>query len=544
MRKRSISIHFLLLFSLTLLLARLYYISTGADLATQADMQRKYILELGNTRGILYDSNMLPLTNSESYKAVAVVPTPEAARALANAVAPSDRGVLAERLQNMMPFVMPTLDKPVYAKGVENITLTKRYSDSQIAAHLIGYTDQNGAGLTGLELALNDKLIEQGGSLSLRAYTDASRRPIDGSTAELLDNGYYSGRGVVLTIDAEMQRIAENAARTIEKGSVVVMDAINGDIKAMVSLPNYNPNNVEQYLSDENSPLINRSLYDYAVGSSFKMLVAATALEQGIPVGYTYDCKGYIDVDGQRFHCHYLNGHGTLDMEGALQKSCNPYFVNLARVVGSQSIAYKAEQLGFGAPVILSDGYSTRPGVLPSKDEINAPGRAANFAFGQGTFSATPVHIAAMVATIANGGQTVSPRVVIGYSDSGEKVDEYLPIYGSSRVISQSAANRVKDLLVSVVTNGSGRSAQPEEGGAGGKTASAETGIFDEDGNQIIHAWFVGFFPAQRPRYVIVVLNEGGDSGSEMACPIFKEIADNINLLNARRGTDKGESFQ
>ena len=537
MRKRTVTIHFAMTLAIALLVARLYYICTGAELASAADMQSYYTLELGNIRGIFYDCNMVPITNNQGYNAVAVVPTPEAATALMKAVSPAERGDVALQLQNMTPFVVRTTGQPVYAKGVENFTLKQRYTDDQIAAHLIGYTQAGGSGVTGLELALDDILSAQGGKLLLNCYTDAARRPIEGRTPERVDSGYDSGEGVVLTLDSGIQRIAESAALSIEKGSVVVMEVVTGDIKAMVSRPSYNPNKLADYLEDPDSPLINRALYDYAVGSSFKMLVAATALEQGIPAGLTYDCPGYIEVDGQRFNCHNLEGHGTLDMWGALQRSCNPYFVNLAQLCGAQTLASKAEQIGFGSPMVLAGNYQTRAGLMPSRQELAMPGQAANFAFGQGSFSASPVHIAAMVAAIANGGETVLPRLIVGYTDSGERVDDYLPTYGTSQVVTRSAANRVRQMLVSVVEAGSGRNAMPAEGGAGGKTASAQTGIYDEEGNEVVHAWFTGFFPADNPRHVIVVLNEGGDSGSDMACPIFKEIADNMNALLARRAS-------
>lgn len=538
MRRRTVFVHFMMTLSLMVMVARIYYLGAAPELSSAADMQSSYALELGRSRGIFYDINMQRLTDTTKVNALAVMPTQEAAGALMAAAPFAERPRLAEQLRGMTPFVMRT-SAPVYAKGVENFTLTQRYADDQIAAHLIGYTQEGSGGVAGLEQALNDKLTEQGGRLMLRCFTDALRRPMEGHPPEFSDQGYSSGAGVVLTLDADIQRIAENAARSIEKGCVVVMEVQTGDLKAMVSRPNYNPNRVADYLTSPAAPLINRALYDYAVGSSFKMLVVATALEQGIPSGYTYDCQGYVEIEGQRFHCHNRSGHGVLDMWGALQRSCNPYFVNLAQKCGPQTLVFKAQQIGFGAPVVLAEGYQSRPGVLPTPQSLSLPGQAANFSFGQGNFSATPLHVAAMVATLAGGGRTVSPRLVVGYTDDGQSVSEYLPVYATSRLVSPEVAGRVKDMLVAVVNHGSGRAAMPQQGGAGGKTASAQTGIYDEEGEEIIHAWFAGFFPADRPRYVVVVLNEGGDSGTDNACPIFKEIADQTNALMDNRASKR-----
>lgn len=533
MRRRTVYVHFLMSLSFMVMVARVYYLATGPGLSSAADTQGSYSLELGRSRGIFYDMSLRPLTDTEKIPAIAVLPTQEAAVAVMAAAPFSERPQLAERLRGMTPFVMRTATgAPVYAKGVENFSLSRRYTDYQTAAHIIGYTEDGRGGVSGLEQALNDRLTERGGRLLLRCYTDALRRPIQSHPPEIIDEGYTSGAGVVLTIDSDIQRIAEQAASMIEKGSVVVMEVQTGDIKAMVSRPDYDPNRVADYLTREDAPLINRSLYSYAVGSSFKMLVAATALEQGISSGYTYDCKGYVDIEGQRFHCHNRAGHGTLDMWGAIQRSCNPYFINLAQQCGPQTLLFKARQIGFGSPVVLAEGYQSMAGTLPTPESLSLPGQAANFSFGQGVFSATPLHIAAMTATLAGGGRTVSPRLVVGYTDDGHDVSEYLPVYATSRLVSSEVAGRVKDMLVAAVNDGSGRTAMPKEGGAGGKTASAQTGSYDENGDEIIHAWFAGFFPADRPRYAVVVLNEGGDSGTDNACPIFKEIADNINALS------------
>ncbi|WP_343264752.1 penicillin-binding transpeptidase domain-containing protein, partial [Ligaoa zhengdingensis] len=149
----------------------------------------------------------------------------------------------------------------------------------------------------------------------------------------------------------------------------------------------------------------------------------------------------------------------------------------------------------------------------------------------QGVLMATPVQLARMVSVFANGGYLVSPRLVEGVSDaSGTAVEQAAPRFASNRIIREETARRVRELMITVVEEGSGQRAKPEVGGAGGKTASAQTGQYydEERTNEIVEAWFVGFYPAQQPRYTIVVLAQGADSGSTYAAPVFKEIADGI----------------
>ena len=178
----------------------------------------------------------------------------------------------------------------------------ERYDDDQLAVHVVGQIDPaTGQGGSGIEKALDEYLSATGGSLKVRYTTDAANRALAGAAPEVVDTGYSSGAGVVLTLDAGIQAVAEEAAKSIERGAVVVMDAFTGDIKASVSRPVYNPNDMAAALNDKNSPFINRPFYAYSVGSTFKLLVAATALEQGYSVNRKYDCQGLVEVGDQVF---------------------------------------------------------------------------------------------------------------------------------------------------------------------------------------------------------------------------------------------------
>ena len=295
----------------------------------------------------------------------------------------------------------------------------------------------------------------------------------------------------------------------------------------MASAPTFDQNDMASALEAPDGPLLNRALCAYNVGSSFKLAVAAAALEMGVPTDMTYTCPGYIEVEGTVFHCHNLAGHGTIAMPEAVQRSCNVYFIKLARDIGGEAILQTAQRLGFGSGTRLAEGMKGGEGELPALAELEG-GELANFSFGQGKLTATPLQLASMAAAIANGGELVTPRLVLGTTDDGQTLTNPLPRYAPNRAISGSTAQTLQKMMVQVVEQGSGGNAKPQRGGAGGKTASAQTGTVDEAGEEIVHAWFVGFYPAAMPRWSVVTLCEGGGSGGNTAAPVFRQICDGI----------------
>ena len=404
-----------------------------------------------------------------------------------------------------------------------------RYRESsQLAPHVIGYLDgENGA--AGIEKAYDSLLKQFGGSLCLRYQINAAGNPIGRELPQEVQEGYGRPGGVVLTLDKEIQSIAQSAAkRWIDKGAVVVMDVRSGDLLAVVSLPDFDPNNLSKSMAQKDSPFFNRAFHgEYNVGSTFKLVTASTALEQGIGRFRTFDCTGAVKVEDVTFHCHKLSGHGVLDMQGAMEWSCNPYFITLGQMAGGENILKKAQAIGFGSPSQLAPGISTASGSLPALEAMESPAEVANLAFGQGKLTATPVQIAQLVSTMANGGRRVHPRLVYGTTQDGLSIQNQEEGYAQNQVISPAAAKRTAQFMVDTVEHGSGQKAKPKAGGAGGKTASAQTGIY-EDGAEIVHAWFAGFYPDEEPLYAIVVLAEGMESGGDYAAPVFQEIADGI----------------
>ena len=321
----------------------------------------------------------------------------------------------------------------------------------------------------------------------------------------------------------------ENAgSKGLEKGAVVVMDPYTGEIKAMASFPSYRPDNLAQAVTDsENTPLINRALLPYSVGSTFKVVTASAALEQELPLDQVYECTGQINVSGQIFRCHRRSGHGEVDMVDAMMKSCNPYFIQLGLKIGGTSLLEMAKRFGFGEALPLAQGISGSAGTLPGESDLQNPAEVANLSFGQGLLTASPLQVTRMMAAAANGGVLVQPRLVLGTTPDGQTLEREADV-PSRQILSPEIAAQIQAFLIHCVMVEEEQHALPDNVSAGGKTATAQTGRFDENGDELEHGWFSGFFPAENPRYVVTVLAENSGFGNDTAAPVFAEIAEEI----------------
>ena len=510
------------------LLLKTAKISAEGILENAAAIQSRRSLELYETRAGIFDRNLEPFVNRSLERRVLVFPDVLDLSVLGDFF---DRDFLAEIFSKKEPSVLDTGGKIIEGSGIYNFSFPKRYSEKTFAAHIIGY--MNGEkGVFGIEKSFDSFLSENGKAASVSYYADGMGRLLSGEEILIDEEKVFEKNGVVLTLDLEIQEIAEKALlKGTEKGAAVVMDVENGEIIASASVPSFESAEVEKYLEAENSPFVNRAFSAYSVGSTWKIVVAAAALESEISPERTFECTGKIEVDGRIFKCHWEAGHGEINMEKALEISCNPYFINLALEVGGEKILETAKNLGFGTPSDFGENFSSVGGNLPSKEKLSAKTVLSSFAFGQGELLATPVQLAVLSSAIANGGKAVTPKIVLGTYDKGGNFEE-TPKYSQNPVMSEKTAEILKSMMINVVEKGSGTNAKPKERGAGGKTASAQTGQFDENGNEIIHAWFIGFYPSEKPKYAVAVFAEGMESGGDFAAPVFKNICDGIELLN------------
>lgn len=528
MQKRIIAFFCAFMLALGGMCLRVLYLEKDGETENTAVLQSSRTVTVSKSRAGIYDRNGNPLVNnSHEWKAL-VFPSEADLSALKNFVTDKE---FVERAKTELPVVVNTDRKVIDGNGIYSFKVPVRYSENQLAAHIIGYISDE-KGVSGIEKAYDDLLSAVGSKFAVTYYTDGHGRILDGEDVRFNFDGTDGESGVVLTLSTEIQELTESVLKAeLQKGAAVVMDAQTGEILASASVPCFSPNNIAASLSDRDAPFINRAFSAYTVGSTWKLVVAAAALESGISLHHSYDCTGSLDVEGVSFHCHWEYGHGEIDMPAALRVSCNPYFIDLGSSVGAKKILEMAGNMGFGIGTELAPGLFTTSGKLPSEAELGSSAALASFSFGQGTLMATPVQMAAMVAAIANGGYAVTPKLVLKTVDDDNSATDALT-YEKNRVMSESTAEKLREMMISVVEQGSGINAKPKSGGAGGKTASAQTGQYDDDGNEIIHAWFVGFYPAENPEYAIAVFAEGMNSGSEFAAPVFKKICDGIAKFN------------
>lgn len=540
MAKRVVAIFFILMLSLGLLFVRILSISQS-DYAQAAVRNNTRTITVGTARGTFYDCNGLPLVNSSKRYVALLKPTPEALSAIEPYVSDEELSSIREKMSKGYPVSVDVDTDAMDCPDITVVTAKERYADSPLAVHLIGHLDSTGEkGETGLEKSFDSWLQMKDSDLRVSFSVDAHGRLLSGEQPNIERAGYDSAKGVRLTIDRRIQELTEESLShsSIERGAVVVLETATGKIRAMASCPAFHPNDLAKSLNDADSPLINRALTPYAVGSIFKPVIAAAALEAGISASLTYTCTGAITQGKTVFHCHELGGHGTIDMEEAIEVSCNPYFINLALKLEPAQLIEMADRLGFGTSTALADNLTAPAGTLPKAEELNSPAAVANFAFGQGTLLATPLQLASLYACIANDGGYQKPVLVEGLvDDDGNLLDE-TEIQPPLQAMSESTARSIQRFLTQTVEEGSGKHAKPDAGTAAGKTATAQTGWYDGE-REILHTWFAGYFPADQPEYAIVVLKEDGSSGATDGAPVFKEIAEGISRIKSETNTNR-----
>ncbi len=537
MAKRIFILYCAVVMMAMILVLRVYTLSFSIDLTKAASNQSSYTIKVAETRGAIYDCNGERLTETNSGIKAVISPSVEAIKAVANQVEGSQRTILLDQLRQEKPFLC-SLERPLYGDGIKTFMVYDRYDSHPIAPHILGHLDYDGKGVSGIERAYEEELSMVGDELLVRYGVDIKQKPLEAVEAEINGSCQPAQEGIVLTLDKDIQQLTQViASQMLPKGAVVIMDVNSGQLKAVVSTPSYDPKEIASSLNDENLPFLNRAFSAWNVGSSFKLAVAAAALEQGISEDFTVDCVGGVEIAGRMVYCHHRAGHRETDMERAIEQSCNPYFIRLGREVGAQNILSMAENMGFGKSSSFAEGLNPSSGNLPNLKDSSSPLALANLSFGQGQLLATPVQVAAMVSSIANGGYSVEPKLILGWTEDGSAPEQEEP--AAKRIFSQSTAKKLQHFMVETVEEGSGVNAKPEYirgiGGAGGKTASAQTGTYDENGEEIVHAWFAGFYPERKPEYAIVVLAEGMESGGKYAAPVFKRICEQLSILTLER---------
>lgn len=534
MKKKVYGVVVVLMLLLCAACVSIVRVSHGEEYVAAATSQSLYRLDVAQARGTIYDCNLVPLVGGQSKYVAAVAPTIEAIGALETATDGQYRDRLATALENGRPFQL-TLEKPVSDPRIDVFRVPERYSEDQLAPHVIGYLDSLGSGASGIELAMDDVLQQYEGEVSVTYRVDALGRAIAGEERQVVNTLEETTGGVALTLDSEIQKLAQDAAQELDKGAVVITEVPDCEIRAVASVPDFTPLDLGSAAEEEDSPLVNRAFSAYAPGSVFKLVTAAVLLEEGLG-DTTFTCVGSLNAGGLQFHCIDNTSHGELDLEGALEKSCNCYFINAARVLGGQKVLSMAYNLGFGQAQEFGRGLWTSAGNLPSLEDLSNSRALANFSFGQGEVTTTPLQLCAMMNAIASGGTYTSPQLIEGMVDENLDVTQLDSSASKSmRVMKTSTARTLQQALISTAQEGTARPGAPEEGVVGIKTGTAQTGVFQGE-EELLHFWYCGFVCDENgPRYCVTVLKESATEDGGATASVFQKVAQGL-LLSLEEG--------
>lgn len=484
------------------------------------------------SRAMIYDTNGLPLVNEGKAYIAAARPDVKALERLRPLLSEEEYARLRAAFEENKPAVAGISEPVEESESLLVASAWERYDMNSLARHVVGYTASDGAGVAGMERAYNNFLINHGGSLTAVFPADANGKPLLGSSPYWENEGYDGQAGLKLTIDKEIQRLVEYAMDSggIARGAALVLEIGSGAIRAMASRPNFDQGDVASVLDSSYAPLLNRAILPFAVGSVFKPVVAAAALEAGISEDICFECKGYVTLGGVTIRCWQQAGHGKQNLKQGIANSCNPFFIQLAQQLPPELLLNMARAMGFGQASLLAPGISSAAGRLPSEDSLlTLPAALANFSFGQGDLTATPLQLAAAYACIASGGEYSPPYLVEGLVDDEGRLYNQTERGGPYSVIERKTAFFLQDALLYTVTDGTAGNAKSDFIAACGKTGTAQTARFDEEGNEYAAAWFAGFFPAWEPKYVVVVFREDGRGGGTDCAPVFKQISEQLS---------------
>lgn len=388
---------------------------------------------------------------------------------------------------------------------------TREYPYSNMYAHVIGYATK---GKAGLESLVNFNLLR-------------SNAPILERVIKEFRGVKNIGDNVVTTLDSTIQETAYNALGSHD-GAIVVMEADTGKILAMVSKPDYNPNNIDQLWDSlvaaentEDSSLLNRATQGkYPPGSTFKILTLLEYIKENPNYkDYMYNCTGKITLEDSVINCYHNTVHGEEDLYKSFAKSCNSSFANIGLNLNINSLAKLCDNFLFNEALPYSMAYNKSSFSL-TKDARTYD--VMQTMIGQGETLVSPLHMAMITQTIANNGVMMKPYLIDHTENyDGKAIKKYSPsAYGS--IITEEEATIMQDFMQDVVESGTASKLSGQSYTAAGKTGSAEFGNVKGQS----HAWFVGFAPVEDAKIVVSIIVEEAGAGSEYAVPIAKKIFD------------------
>lgn len=416
------------------------------------------------------------------------------------------------------------------------------YPYDELASKVLGFTGGDNQGIIGLEVRYEEELKGKNGTIL--TTTDARGVELDGVAEDRIEP--IAGDTLQISLDYNIQMYAQQMAEKVmeekqaEKVAILLMNPNNGEILAMVNVPEFNLNEpfvlntgTEEKLSPQekqealNQMWRNGCINDtYEPGSTFKIITSSACLEEGVvKLDDRFSCPGYKMVEDRKIRCHKVGGHGAETFVQGIQNSCNPVFIEIGMRLGTDNFYKYFEQFGLmGKTGVDLPGEAST--IMHKKENVGQV-ELATMSFGQ-SFQVTPVQMAATVSSIINGGRRVTPHFGVQVLDAkGEKV-KTLHDEQEKRILSKETSETMQKLLEGVVSEGSGKNAYVEGYSIGGKTATSQT--LPRSANKYISS-FIGFAPADDPQILgmcVIYDPKGIYYGGTIAAPVVGDIFANI----------------
>ena len=506
-------------------------------------------------RGKIVDRNGIVLADNRSVCTVSVIHSqirdPERVMAELAELLELPEDTVRKRVEKVSSIERISSNVPketgdaILARQLEGVKVDEDYRRyypyDSLASKVIGFTGGDNQGIVGLEVRYDDWLSGEDGKILTMTNAYGQELEQEGERRQ----EPVTGNQLTISMDCNLQMYCEQAAQKVmleknaDEVSVILMNPQNGEIFAMVNVPEYNLNepftlNVEtasDLKESEKQDLLNQMWRNacindtYEPGSTFKIITTAAALEQGVvTVNDSFYCPGYKIVEDRRIRCHKTTGHGAETFTEGIMNSCNPVFIELGLRLGAENFYHYFEQFG-----LLRKTGIDLPGeaatIMHKKENIGQV-ELATISFGQ-SFQITPIQLVTTVSSLINGGTRVVPHFGVSVQNAEGETRKTFSYDETEGTVSTATSKTLCDLLEHVVSEGTGKKAAIEGFSIGGKTATSQT-LPRSDHKYI--ASFLGFAPAEDPQVIglIVIDNpQGVYYGGTVAAPVMKEIFEN-----------------
>lgn len=557
-RKKVMIVFVAFFFIMMFLIGRLVYLMIFCSeyYGNKAENLHERERDIKAARGKLLDANGTVLATNKSVCTISVIHNQMEEPEKVIAMLVKELGISEETarkrvekvssIERVKTNVAKETGDAIRAYGLSGVKVDEDYKRyypyGTLASKVLGFTGADNQGILGLEVKYDEYL--QGTNGKILTLTDARGIEIENAGESRLEpvNGY----DLCLSLDYNIQMYCEQAAKKVctkksaDSVSVIVMNPQNGELMAMVNYPEFDLNdpftlvgdNGEAVSAEEKQNLLNKMWRNqcisdtYEPGSTFKIITAAAALEEGVvKLDDAFFCPGYKIVEDRRIRCARTTGHGAETFETGIMNSCNPVFMELGERLGAENFAGYFKQFG-----LLSKTNIDLPGeagTIMHKTENIGPVELATISFGQ-SFQITPIQLVTTVSSIINGGTRVTPHFGVSVQDADGNTAKTFSYETHENICTAETSETMRYLLEKVVSEGTGKNAKIEGFSIGGKTATSQT--LPRSDHKYISS-FLGFAPADNPQVlVLVVINnpQGIYYGGTIAAPVAKEIFENI----------------